>query len=59
MTMPYYSVPLLVLEDAAMLGEWAARAVAVAETQKSAKPTKARTRAKTTKLTTTRKGVRP
>jgi DNA transformation protein len=44
MTMPYYNVPLVVLEDAAMLGEWAARAVAVAETAKSAKPTKARKR---------------
>ena len=58
MTMPYYRVPLVVLEDAAMLGEWAARAVAVAETAKSAKPTKARKRAKTTKLAKTKKGVR-
>ena len=57
-TMPYYSVPLVVLEDAAMLGEWAARAVAVAETAKAAKPTKARKRAKITKLAKTRKGVR-
>jgi DNA transformation protein len=58
MTMPYYKVPLVILEDAAMLGEWAARAVAVAEVAKSAKPTKTRKRAKTTKLATTRKGVR-
>jgi hypothetical protein len=58
MTMPYYSVPLVVLEDAAMLGQWAARAVAVAGTAKSAKPTKARKRAKTTKLAKTRKGFR-
>ena len=47
MAMPYYSVPLVVLEDAAMLGEWAARAVAVAETAKSAKPTKARKQPRT------------
>jgi DNA transformation protein len=55
MTMPYYRVPLVILEDAAMLGEWAVRAVAVAET---AKRTKARRRTKTTKLAKTRKGVR-
>jgi DNA transformation protein len=55
MTMPYYRVPLVILEDAAMLGEWAARAVAVAE---SARRTKATKRAKTTKLAKTRKGVR-
>jgi DNA transformation protein len=58
MTMPYYRVPLVVLEDAAMLGEWAAHAVAVAEAAKSPKPTKARKRARTTKPAKTRKGVR-
>ena len=35
--MPYYNVPIAVLEDAAALGEWAARAVAVARAAKSAK----------------------
>ena len=44
MTMPYYNVPIAVLEDAAMLGEWAARAVAVAKTAKPAKPRKTRKR---------------
>jgi DNA transformation protein len=58
MTMPYYRVPLVVLEDAAMLGEWAVHAVAVAQAAKSAKPTKARKRARTTKPAKTRKGVR-
>jgi hypothetical protein len=58
MTMPYYRVPLVILDDAAMLGEWAAHAVAVAEAAKSAKPTKATKRAKTTKPAKTRKGVR-
>jgi hypothetical protein len=58
MTMKYYRVPLVILEDAAMLGEWAARAVAVAKTAKSAKPAKARKHAKSTKLAKTRKGVR-
>ena len=37
MTMPYYNVPIAVLEDAVALGEWAARAVAVARAAKSAK----------------------
>jgi DNA transformation protein len=61
MTMPYYSVPLVVLEDATILGEWAARAVAVAETSRSAKATKATKLAKTRKRAKTaksRKGVR-
>jgi DNA transformation protein len=61
MTMPYYSVPLVVLEDATILGEWAARAVAVAETARSAKATKATKLAKTRKRAKTaksRKGVR-
>ena len=44
MTMPYYNVPIAVLEDAAILGEWAARAVAVAKTAKPAKPKKTRKR---------------
>ena len=50
MTMPYYNVPIVVLEDAVVLGQWAARAVAVAKTAKTAKP---RRRAKKT-----RKGAR-
>ena len=37
MTMPYYNVPIVVLEDAAMLGEWAAGAVVVARNAKAAK----------------------
>ena len=49
MTMPYYNVPIVVLEDAVMLGEWAARAVAVAKTAKLAKAAKP---------AKTRKGVR-
>ena len=49
MTMPYYSVPLVVLEDAVVLGEWAARAVAAARTAKMAKPEKTRKRAKAAK----------
>ena len=52
MTMPYYNVPIVVLEDAVMLGEWAARAVAVAKTAKPGK------RAKAAKPARTRKGVR-
>ena len=40
MTMPYYNVPIVVLEDAVMLGEWAARAVTVAKTAKTARPAK-------------------
>ena len=46
MTMPYYNVPIAVLEDAVELGEWAARAVAVAKAAKSAKTVE---RAKTVK----------
>ena len=41
MTMPYYNVPMVVLEDAVRLGEWAARAVAVAKTGKTGKRAKA------------------
>ncbi len=41
MTMSYYEVPLGVLEDAATLCEWAARAVAAA---KSAKPPRSKRR---------------
>ena len=40
MSMPYYNVPIGVLEDAVTLGEWAARAVKVAKTARSAKPVK-------------------
>ena len=64
MTMPYYNVPGGVLEDAALLGQWAGRAVAVAKSAKSVKPTKAAkpakavARAKTTKPAKTRKGAR-
>ena len=49
MTMPYYSVPIAVLEDPVELGEWAARAVAAAKAAKSpktVKPGKARSRAR-------------
>ena len=55
MTMPYYNVPIVVVEDAVMLGQWAARAVAVA---KAAKPTKAKRRTKIAEPARTRKGVR-
>ena len=53
MTMPYYDVPIAVLEDAEALGEWAARAVKVAKT---AKPAKTGKRAKVAKPAKTRKG---
>ena len=49
MTMSYYNVPIVVLEDAVALGEWAARAVAVAQVTKSAKTAKIRKPAKTAK----------
>ena len=58
MTMPYYNVPVVVLEDAVALGEWAARAVAVARTAKTAKPAKTGRRATAAMPTKTRKGVR-
>ena len=45
MTMPYYNVPVAVLEDAMALGQWAARAVKVA---KAAKPGRARKTGKRT-----------
>ncbi len=45
MTMPYYNVPVAVLEDAATLGKWAARAVAVARSAKAAMPGKGRKQA--------------
>lgn len=51
MTMRYYNVPIAVLEDAAALGEWAARAVAVAGPAKTGKLAKAATPAKTGKGT--------
>ena len=53
MTMPYYNVPIAVLEDAVALGEWAARAVKVAKT---AKPAKTGKRAKVANPARTRKG---
>ena len=40
MTMPYYNVPISVLENAMELGEWAARAVKVAKAAKVAKVAK-------------------
>jgi DNA transformation protein len=58
MTMPYYSVPIFVLEDAAMLGQWAAGAVTVAKAAKTAKPAKTRKRSAIAKLANTRKRVR-
>ena len=58
MTMPYYNVPIVVLEDAVALGEWAARAVAVAKTAKTAKPSKTGKRATAAAPAKTRKGVR-
>ena len=57
MTMPYYNVPIVVLEDAVMLGEWAARAVAVAKTAKTAKPAKTGKLAKAAKPRKARKLV--
>ena len=53
MTMPYYNVPIAVLEDAVALGEWAARAVKVAKT---AKPATTGKRRKVAKPAKTRKG---
>ena len=58
LTMPYYNVPVSVLEDAVSLREWAARAVAVAKRAKTAKPAKTGKRAKAAKPVKTRKGVR-
>ena len=58
MAMPYYNVPIVVLEDAVMLGQWAARAIAVAKTAKAAKPTKAMKRSKTTQPAKPRMGGR-
>ena len=58
MTMPYYNVPIVVLEDPVALGEWAARAVAVAQTATTAKPAKTGKRAKAATRAKTRKGVR-
>ena len=49
MTMPYYNVPMDVLEDADALGEWAGRAVAIARAAKFAKPVKVVKPAKTGK----------
>ncbi len=58
MTMPYYNVPIGVLEDAVMLGQWAARAVAVARTTNAAKPAKTGKLAKAAAPAKTRKGTR-
>ena len=58
MTMPYFNVPIVVLEDAVMLCEWAARAVAAAKTAKTAKPTKARKRARAANPAKMRNGAR-
>jgi TfoX/Sxy family transcriptional regulator of competence genes len=43
MTMPYYAVPVSVLEDAERLVQWGKRAVAVAKATKASKPTKSTT----------------
>ena len=58
MTMPYFNVPIAVLEDAATLGEWAMRAVAVARTAKAGKPAKTGRPGMVAKPAKTRKGVR-
>lgn len=42
MTMQYYSVPIQILEDAAMVRQWAARAVAAATAANAAKASAAR-----------------
>ena len=55
MTMAYYGVPLEVLEDAAMLGEWAARAVAIARQSKPSKRAPNRRRGKRTTHGTSRR----
>ena len=47
--MPYYNVPIVVLEDAVLLGQSAARAVAAAKRAKTEKPAKTRKRAKAAK----------
>ena len=46
MTIPYYNVPIVVLEDSTTLCQWAARSVAIAKTAKRAKPVKGRRRVK-------------
>ena len=58
MTMPYYSVPIVVLEDAATLRQWAAGAVMVAKAAKTAKPTETRKRTAIAKSANTRRRVR-
>ena len=57
MTMPYYNVPIAVLEDAIALADWAARAVAAAKTARAAKPQKTGMRAKASPAKT-KKGTR-
>jgi DNA transformation protein len=42
MTMPYYDVPVSVLEDAGTLVRWARQSIAVAERKTAAKPKKPR-----------------
>src|SRR5918996_1985848 len=58
MTMPYYNVPIVVLEDAATLRQWAAGAVKVAKAAKTAKPTETRKRTAIAKSANTRRRVR-
>ena len=49
MTMPYYSVPIQILEDAVMARQWAARAVAAAIAAKEAKASAVRKKPPATK----------
>ena len=58
MTMSYYNVPIVVLEDASLLAEWAARAVAAARTAKTATPAKTARLANSAKRAASRKRVR-
>jgi DNA transformation protein len=58
MTMPYYNVPVVVLEDPGMLGAWATRALTVARASKTAKPAGAGNPARNTKPVRARKGLR-
>ena len=47
MSMSYYNVPAVVLEDPVTLRQWATRSVAIARAAKAAKPAQTRKRAKT------------
>lgn len=58
MTMPYYNVPIAVLEDAPTLRAWAARAVTVARTAKTTKSPKSGGRATAATSTAAKKAVR-